>query len=241
MPQPLQYLVDDVARRHGRLRVGAAGAYLRCDDDALLGEVLADRRAESLRLHRLAPTVAVSPLAPDRVAQRLRELGYAPGAESPDGGLLLRRPDARRTNARPRLARPRAEFAPPSPAMLTMAVRAIRGGDKAATMTKRAAGKRPASSDVLPQSVASDTIATLHEAVAANRAVWIGYLNAQGQASSRIVEPLRLAGGYLTAFDHRHDEVRTFAVHRITGVATLESTDDAPSDLAGRDATDEAI
>jgi hypothetical protein len=243
VPQPLQYLVDDVARRHGRLRVGAAGAYLRCDDDALLGEVLADRRAESLRLHRLAPTVAISPLAPDRVAQRLRELGYAPGAESPDGGLLLRRPDARRTNARPRLARPRAEFAPPSAAMLTMAVRAIRGGDKAATMTKRAIGERAASSDVLPQSVASDTIATLHDAVAANRSVWIGYLNAQGQASSRVIEPLRLAGGYLTAFDHRHDEVRTFAVHRITGVATLESADDAPPDVgpAAADATDEAI
>jgi predicted DNA-binding transcriptional regulator YafY len=51
--------------------------------------------------------------------------------------------------------------------------------------------------------------------------VWIGYLNAQGQASNRIIEPLRLAGGYLTAFDHRRDEVRTFAVHRITGVAEL--------------------
>ncbi len=240
VPQPLQYLVDDVARRHGRLRVGAAGSYLRCDDDALLGEVLADRRAESLRLHRLAPTVAISALAPERVAQRLREIGYAPGAETADGGLLLRRPDARRTNARPRLARPRAEFAPPSTAMLAMAVRAIRGGDKAATMTKRVAGDRPASSnvssDVLPQSVASDTIATLHEAVAANRAVWIGYLNAQGQASSRVVEPLRLAGGYLTAFDHRHDEVRTFALHRITGVAHLGEADSAPSDT-----TDEAI
>jgi hypothetical protein len=250
VPQPLQYLVDDVARRHGRLRVGAAGSYLRCDDDALLGEVLADRRAESLRLYRLAPTVAISPLAPERVAQRLRELGYAPGAESPDGGLLLRRPDARRTNARPRLARPRAEFAPPSTAMLAMAVRAIRGGDKAVTMTatmsKRAASDREPSSGVLPQSVASDTIATLHEAVAANRAVWIGYLNAQGQASSRIIEPLRLAGGYLTAFDHRHDEVRTFAVHRITGVAALESADGAPpdgaaTDRAGTDVADEAI
>ena len=99
---------------------------------------------------------------------------------------------------------------------------------------------------MLPQSVASDTIATLHEAVAANRAVWIGYLNAQGQASSRIIEPLRLAGGYLTAFDHRHDEVRTFAVHRITGVAALESADGAPpdgaaTDRAGTDVADEAI
>ena len=34
VPQPLTYLIDDVARRHGRLRVGAASAYVRCDDDA---------------------------------------------------------------------------------------------------------------------------------------------------------------------------------------------------------------
>ncbi|MEK8171402.1 helicase-associated domain-containing protein [Streptomyces sp. M19] len=57
VPQPLTYLIDDVARKHGRLRVGAASSYLRCDDDALLAEILADRRAAALRLRRLAPTV----------------------------------------------------------------------------------------------------------------------------------------------------------------------------------------
>ncbi|NEB14159.1 helicase-associated domain-containing protein, partial [Streptomyces coelicoflavus] len=45
VPQPLTYLIDDVARRHGRLRVGAASAYVRCDDDATLDEILADKRA----------------------------------------------------------------------------------------------------------------------------------------------------------------------------------------------------
>uniref|UniRef100_UPI0009C05A2C helicase-associated domain-containing protein n=1 Tax=Streptomyces viridosporus TaxID=67581 RepID=UPI0009C05A2C len=48
VPQPLTYLIDDVARRHGQLRVGAASAYVRCDDDTLLGEILADRRAAGL-------------------------------------------------------------------------------------------------------------------------------------------------------------------------------------------------
>ena len=36
VPQALQYLIDDVARRHGVLRAGVAGAYLRCEDVALL-------------------------------------------------------------------------------------------------------------------------------------------------------------------------------------------------------------
>ena len=72
----------------------------------------------------------------------------------------------------------------------------------------------------------------LQDAVASGRAVWIGYLNAQGQASNRIIEPQRLAGGYLTAFDYRRDEPRTFAVHRITGVAELDEEQSPAGRLA---------
>ena len=35
-------------------------------------------------------------------------------------------------------------------------------------------------------------------------------------------DPVRLEGGYLSAYDHRYEEVHTFAVHRITGVAALD-------------------
>ena len=238
VPQPLSYLVDDVARRHGRVRIGAASAYIRCDDDTALSEVLADRRADSLRLHRLAPTVLVSPLPPERVAHRLRELGYAPAAEDPEGGLLLRRPDARRAPARPRATRPRGELAAPSAATVAVAVRAIRGGDRAALAAHRGGLESAASaSGALPRSASTETLTMLHQAVATGSALLIGYLNAQGQASNRVVEPLRLAGGYLTAFDHRRDEVRTFAVHRITGVATIPTAAGA----AEQGGADEAI
>jgi hypothetical protein len=220
VPQPLSYLIDDVARRHGRIRIGVAGAYVRCDDDAVLSEVLADRRVESLRLRRLAPSVLVSPLAPERVAERLREVGYAPAAESPDGALLLRRPDARRAPARPRPFRRRPELAAPVSSVITLAVKAIRGGDRAVTAA-RGLVVGGSASDVLPHSASSETLSVLQDALRTGRAVWIGYLNAQGQASNRIVEPQRLAGGYLTAFDYRRDEPRTFAIHRITGVAEL--------------------
>src|SRR5690606_31960067 len=43
VPQPLDYLVRDVARRHGQARVGACAAYLRSDDPALLDRVEHDR------------------------------------------------------------------------------------------------------------------------------------------------------------------------------------------------------
>ena len=241
VPQPLTYLIDDVARRHGRMRVGAAGSYVRCDDETVLAEALADRRLDSLRLHRLAPTVIVSPLAPERVAERLREVGYAPAAEGPGGALLLRRPDSRRAPSRPHRPQRRAELTAPPPTLLAAAVRAIRAGDKAAAAARNrlvglAAGDSEGNGSV-PRSPAGDSVVALREAVATGRPLWIGYLNAQGQASSRIIEPLRLAGGYVTAFDHRRDEVRTFAVHRITGVAWLDDTDggiDAGTD-ANRD------
>ncbi|RMI25488.1 helicase-associated domain-containing protein, partial [Streptomyces triticirhizae] len=100
VPQPLDYLVDDVARRHGRLRVGAAASYLRSEDETALGQLLADRRCEPLRLRRIAPTVLVSPLSPDQLLLRLRELGQAPAAETAEGAVLTLRAEPRRTPAR---------------------------------------------------------------------------------------------------------------------------------------------
>ncbi|WP_164709715.1 helicase-associated domain-containing protein, partial [Rhodococcus opacus] len=41
VPQSLSYLIDDVARRHGRLRAGVAASFVRCEDPTLLAEVLA--------------------------------------------------------------------------------------------------------------------------------------------------------------------------------------------------------
>ena len=55
------------------------------------------------------------------------------------------------------------------------------------------------------------------------RQVWIGYVDVQGRATSRVVEPRSVEGGYVTAYDHLRQEDRTFSVHRITGVAELEA------------------
>lgn len=227
VPQPLTYLVDDIARRHGRLRVGAAGAYLRCDDASLLGEVLADRRAAALRLRRLAPTVVAAQAGPEAVLTTLRAMGLAPAAESPDGDVLITRPDARRTP--PRTPPTPVPEGPPVPreALLSAAVRAIRAGDRASTAPRRDAVPGPASGASLPRTAAAETLAAIQTAVLTGERVWIGYVNAEGAASQRVVEPVRVEGGYVTAYDHLRDEMRTFALHRITGVAEL--TDEEPA------------
>ncbi|WP_460856000.1 WYL domain-containing protein, partial [Nocardiopsis coralliicola] len=67
-------------------------------------------------------------------------------------------------------------------------------------------------------------LAALGAAVADGRRVWIGYLDSDGRASSRIVEPARLDGGFLTAYDATRAAVLRFAVHRISGIADLDDS-----------------
>ncbi|MFD8224571.1 helicase-associated domain-containing protein [Streptomyces massasporeus] len=224
VPQPLAYLIDDVARRHGHLRVGAASAYVRCDDDAVLSEILADKRAAGLGLRRLAPTVLAAQADPAGLLEGLRAMGFAPAAESAEGDVLITRALAHRTP--PRTAPEPVPDGPPVPddTLLAAALRAIRAGDLAST-TPRKPGTAPAANGELPRTGAAETLATMQAAVLTGEALWIGYVNAEGAASQRVIAPIRVEGGFVTAYDHTADEVRTYPLHRITGVAEL--ADDA--------------
>jgi hypothetical protein len=219
VPQPLEYLIDDVARRHGRLRIGSASAYLRSDDPGVLDELMVDRRSDLLRLRRIAPTVAVAQAPPDVVLDRVRAMNLAPVAESADGGLLLRRPDARRTGQAQRPPRLVADPPVPRVDVLAAAIRALRAGDRGVSRGVTVAG--PAGSDTPPRTAAADTVAALRAAVEEHRSVWLGYVDDDGGVVERVVDPLEVRGGWLTAFDHRYEAVRTFRVHRISGVAPL--------------------
>jgi predicted DNA-binding transcriptional regulator YafY len=61
----------------------------------------------------------------------------------------------------------------------------------------------------------------LREAAEAGARVWIGYVDNHGTTVERVVDPVSVEGGWLSAFDHRVEEVRSFAVHRITAVKPL--------------------
>ncbi|NMO89010.1 helicase-associated domain-containing protein [Actinomycetospora sp. TBRC 11914] len=224
VPQGLTYLVDDVARRHGRLRGGSAASFLRSEDEALLAEVVSRPEAEALELRRIAPTVVVSthPLA--EVLEALRAAGLSPVAEDAEGGVLDLRPKGRRaaprrpdraTNGSPRL----------SDDQVAALVAQLRAGDRAAT-----ASRGPAVSGSVPGSTrqtASATVAVLADAARTGRTVWIGYVDAQGTASQRVVRPLRVGGGLLEGTDAAVEDDAgpgpsvSFALHRITSVSVL--------------------
>jgi hypothetical protein len=223
VPQPLEYLVGDVARRHGQLRVGRASAYVRSDDPALLEQVLTDRRCSGLRLRQIAPTVIAAQAEPAELLEVLRDVGLAPVAESPGGDVVVGRADVTRTPLR-QPPRPTVTEPPrPSAAYLEAVVRALRTGQaETDDQELRAQSRGPR----LPVTDPSVTLAMLRDAAAARAKVWIGYADATGRTERRVIEPLTVDGGRVTAFDHGSDTVRGFSVHRVTGVAPVAGADD---------------
>lgn len=78
MPQPLAYLLADVSRRYGSIRVMPAQAIIVTADDISAVEIAANRKAAKLGLRLVAPTVLTSPLDPVTVVESLRALGLFP-------------------------------------------------------------------------------------------------------------------------------------------------------------------
>jgi hypothetical protein len=215
VPQSLTYLIDDVARRHGRLRGGAAASFLRCDDEVLLAEVLGNPVAEEYELRKIAPTVLVSPVPLADVLDGLRAAGFAPAAEGPDGRVLDLRPNGRRIPARTRAARrvlPEPNGA--NPEQLAQVIAHLRAGDRAASRRRGAEVRLPGGGG------GSDTAATmalLARATREGREVWIGFVDSHGTASQRIVRPAHVGGGIL-----RSTTDERYPLHRITSAALVE-------------------
>lgn len=207
VPQALDYLVDDVARRFGTLRLGVAESFLRSDDETALTELMHNPAAGSLRLRRIAPTVIVSDVPLQVLLPRLRELGTAPVVEAADGTVRVARPDEHRAKT-PRSGPGHSLNEARAAARTAAVVAAVRAGD-------RAAAERPSRG---PARAPADVMTALREAAEEGEAVWIGYLDNHGTSTERVVRPRQVGGGQLTAYDERSDEVRSFAIHRITEV-----------------------
>ena len=230
VPQTLTYMIDDAARRHGGLRAGSAGSYLRSDDEALIAEVLADKRLVLLSLRQIAPTVLVSPLQVARLLAQLRDAGFAPVAEDAGGAAVLARPKVRRAPTRTSLAARLADQAGPpvlAGPRLAGVVEQIRRGDIATRAARRApVTVRAANGQSMTHLTAvqrhGEALAVLQQAVREKARVWVGYVDSHGATLSRLVRPVSLSAGYLRAEDERTETLHTFALHRITAAVPEE-------------------
>jgi len=112
LPQALEYLVEEATRRHGRLRVGAAGTYLR-GEAALVTQMVRSAAGRRLGLRELAPGVAVTSRPQRELLAELRKTGEAPVAEDADGSP--RRDTRRAVRHNPRTALDRLAERRPGP------------------------------------------------------------------------------------------------------------------------------
>ena len=217
LPQPLEYLVSDVARRHGQTRIGGAAAYVRSDDESVLDTMLASRELAPLRLRRLAPTVLVSSADPRVLVDLLRDSGFAPVHEGQDGTVVHAEAPRRRAGARRR--GPGPAVSPVDRAYTQTLVDGLRAAEATADQRRAEDESRPG-----PRIQAMDPVVTLsllRDAVADRHGVWIGYSDGHGATSRHLIHPQRVEGGRVRATDESGHE-KSFSVHRITG-ATLES------------------
>ncbi|KGN36642.1 helicase-associated domain-containing protein [Knoellia subterranea] len=212
VPQPLEYLVRDVARRHGTIRVRGVSAVIRSEDERGLEVMLAHRRLAPLQLRRIAPTVLTSPVSPEVVLEMLREEGFAPVPESASGVVAVPIRPARRA-VRSRSVDP-ALVQAMDRAQLGSLIQTLRAGeDEARNRASAIAGGR---GPAIPANDPTTSIAVLREAIADGRAVWLGYSDSIGQTQRLLFHPERIDGGRVSGV--AEDVARTLSIHRITGV-----------------------
>lgn len=219
VPQVLEYLVGDVGRQHGRVRVRAVGCVVRADDPPLLAEIAGARSLRPLGLTVLAPTVLASarPLAETLTA--LRAAGYAPSGEDADGIAAVERAPRHRVPAprRPERSRPRRTSADAKALAQRLLSSYVDSSDEPAI--------RPT-----PMSVARDVrdhaphLSTTQRllligAVSQGTPIEISYTDGDGESTRRVIEPAELDGPKLSAWCQLRDDERVFLLPRIESVS----------------------
>lgn len=206
LPQPLEYLVRDVARSHGSVRIGAAGAYLRAEDPAALARVVAHPKLSHLGLQALAPTVLVARVGAREVSEALAEAGLSGVLEGPDGQPLALPSTARPAVRAVRPGQQRSEEVEP----IAEVIAEMRAGERRAQQLLQSRSEEPGAP--------ADTLEALRLAASRGGNVELVMAGAQGGVQSRVVRPLTVDPGRIRVLDVRRDAEITVAAHRIAAV-----------------------
>ena len=211
LPSALTVLIDDVARRHGAVRVRGVSSLLRAPDPAVAAGLIANARLRDLELAEAAPGVLISTAPPGRVLRELREAGLAPVLEDAGGRLLLA-PGAAggaRRGAPPESHRPGTGG--------PVRRRRPTAGDLAAHVGRMRAGEReragaPAATDPV------HVLALLRQARAARTRLRLLLAAGDGDVQERTVRVLAVESGRARLADLERETELTAALHRIVSV-----------------------
>ena len=220
MPQPLEYLIADVAKKHGKLRVGNTSSFIRCEDTALISQIINDKKLEILGIRRIAPEVVICEMDATDAMRILRECGYLPAGESVNG-MILTGAKSNRASTKPRPPRIIGEVEVPTDESLTAAIRTLRTGEKSTHRQTRLRQVANEALGALPRTTANETMDVLQQFISEEKTLSIGYADNNGGVTHRIIDPIRISAGALIARDHATGEVQSFRIPRITGVAPL--------------------
>lgn len=208
VPQPLEYLVTDAARRHGQVRVRGVRSCV-VADEALTTEILNTRSLAKLGFARLAPTVLSSPYDVAQVLERLRAAGLSPVAEDAAGAVVVENRAEHRAAApgpapRRRLRRTPAELAGQ-----------LVGGSPPSTAPSETftllAKLNPRLDDT--------ELALLAHAVDHHDDVVIEYRDKNGSRTVRQIRPEGVYGRWLESWCHLRGAEREFTIANIRSVA----------------------
>ncbi len=207
IPQPVEYLITDTAARHGRIRVGSAGGFVRTEDSASMELVLTALTKSGLPATRITDTVAVSTVSPQRLLAAIRAAGVAATTFGASGDS-----DA---EPQPRVApapRPPAPVAGPDPVRVTALAAML-----TAVATPEQSHELPPAPEI-PRMHSAQVQAALAAALVAGDRMWLRYADNAGVDRVYLIQPLHLAGGVCEGFDLSRSRPRRFAVSRVVGV-----------------------
>lgn len=195
LPQPLTYLIGDVARQHGQIKVMPAAAVITIEDPAILEALLRSPQAQGLGLAKVGPQAVATQGDVIEVVEVLRGLGHAPVAQSSDGELLAAPRPRRAGQGHP----PAAEPDPPTRDQVALLARQLLQPD--------------------PSALADDLVAALQSAQMSGEWVQVTHVDGQGRPRTDTARILGVAGGHVRMV-RRASPPQTLPLARVVGVVS---------------------
>ncbi|RKT86207.1 Helicase conserved C-terminal domain-containing protein [Saccharopolyspora antimicrobica] len=227
LPQPLEYLIKDVARRFGQLQVRTVQCCV-LGEEPLLREVSANRTLRALSLQVLAPTVLASSRPKEETLAALRKAGYAPVSQDSSGTVVIERAV---TDDRPPVlvAQPHYLDLRPSPPdeadlrELAEHLLAQPDGDARQEVLVNLVDNTPVrlGTVLAERTVGLSDLEVEHirKAISTETEVEIEYRDQNGSCTTRVITPHIVAGDHLDAYCHLREEDRLFRLDRIRAVS----------------------